>query len=146
MATPIMPMIRGEVYGWSSVRCVILGKSVVTISNIEYNTTQEMESVYGVGEHKIGIGLGNKEHEGSITLKLEEVLELIAISPSKYGHLQDIPFFDVIVSFQPKEGGGVVTHILENCKFKETNISVAQNDKEVEVELPLFIGNVNYKA
>jgi hypothetical protein len=146
MASAIMPMIQGEVYGWSNVRCVILGKPLITISNIEYNTTQEMESVRGVGEHKIGVGFGNKEHEGSITIKLDELLGLIAISPSRYGHLQDIPLFDVIVSYQPKEGGAVVTHILESCKFMETNLSVGQGDTEVEVELPLFIGNVNYKA
>lgn len=146
MAAPLIPMIRGEVYGWASIRCVILGKTVVTISNIEYSTKQEMESVFGAGEQKIGLGLGNKEHEGSITLKLEEVLELVAISPNRDGHLQDIPFFDIIVSFQPKEGGAVVTHILQSCKFMETNISAAQNDKEIEVELPLFIGNINYKG
>jgi hypothetical protein len=146
MATPIIPLINGETYAWSSIRCVVLGKSVTSISAVEYGVKQEMESVYGVGEFPIGLGLGNKSSEGSITMLLEEVKDLIALSPSKYGHLQDIPFFSVIVTFQPREGGAVLTHILESCKFMETNISVGQNDKSVEIELPLYISNVSLKG
>lgn len=146
MATPIIPLINGETYAWASIRAVVLGKSVTSISSVEYGVKQEMDNVYGAGEFPIALGLGNKSSEGKITMLLEEVKDLIALSPSQFGHLQDIPFFDIVVTFQPKEGGAVLTNILTNCKFKETNISVSQNDKSVPIELPLYISNVNFKG
>ena len=146
MAIPILPLINRETFAWASIRCVVLGKTLTTIRAIEYNMEQEMEAVYGAGEFVIGLGLGNKTNSGSITLLLEEVKDLFALSPSSFGHLQDIPFFDIVVSFQPKAGGAVVNHILQNVRIMSSNISTAQNDKQIEVELQLFIGNINYKG
>lgn len=133
--------INGAIYGWSSVTVNILGVSVVGIQGIEYKDTEETDPVYGAGKAPVGVGVGNVKFEGKITLLMNEVEALIKVSTT--GRLQDIPLFDITVSYL--QGTAVMTHKLRGCKFTENAVNVKQGDKMIAVECPLFISFIEWK-
>ena len=50
----------------------------------------------------------------------EQIIALQKAAPN--GRLQDLPAFDIVVSYLP-ENGIITTDVLKNCKFKENKRS-----------------------
>jgi len=59
--------------------------------------------------------------------------------------IYDIPSFDIVVCY--RTGSELVTHKLINCKFTGQGRSGKAGEvKEFEVELPLYIGDIDWNA
>ena len=140
MATPL---INGQSYSWSQINFIILGVPVVGVRAVEYKETQDMENIYGVGSQPVARGYGNVSYEASITLLSEEVERLADVAPN--GRLQEIPEFDIPITFLP-DSGVIQSHVLKACRFTENSRSVNQGDKTIEVQIPLIIGQINWKG
>ncbi len=110
------------------------------ISAIRYSDEQEIEDNYGAGRFPVSRGYGEIKTEGSITLHAEEVRAIQAAAPLR--RLQDIPPFDIVVSYIPLSGAAVTTDVLKNCQFKKNARDAKQGDKKIEVEIPLVISNI----
>jgi hypothetical protein len=134
----MIPLINGQMHQWASIRIMIAGLLLSGITKIDYKDEQEVDEVYGSGENPIGFGKGNISRSGSLTLYAEEVERLVDASPTR--RLQDLPLFDIVVSYQTN--GKIHTHTLQNCKFKSNSRSSSQGDKSVSTDLPLFVGNI----
>jgi hypothetical protein len=135
-------LVNGKQYAWANVEIRLLGRTLTGVTAINYKETQEVEGVYGAGNKMVGISYGNVANEGSITLQMEELqlLELVSVS----GSILEIEPFDVVVQFQASETK-VDTHILQSCVFLENGRDMSQNDKSIEMEIPLFIGAISFK-
>jgi len=143
MATPKAVLINGQAYGWSSIQVNIAGVDIIGITSISYSDTQDVEPVYGVGSNPIAVGMGPITYEGSITLLAEELDLIEAAAPN--GRIQELPLFDVIVSFD-NAAGNLKVHRLQACKFKNNSRESSQGDTSIEVELELFIGQVKFNV
>lgn len=136
------PLINGTAYSWSQIVLNILGTQVAGVTNISYNENQEMQDNFGAGNRPVSRGYGRIQAEATLTLHAEEVEALQAAVST--GRLQDIPEFDVVVSYLP-EGGNIVSHSLKNCRFKTNGREVGEGDMAIEVELELQVSHINWK-
>jgi hypothetical protein len=132
-------LINGIAYSWSDINVNILGVLVSGISAINYEDEQEIEDNYGAGRLPVSRGYGEIKTTGSITLHVEEVVALQKVIPT--GRLQDIPPFDIPVTYLPVSGV-VTTDILKNVQFKKNVRNPKQGDKKIEVEIPLIISHI----
>lgn len=136
------PLINGTAYSWSQITFSMFNVPVAGVKSISYNDEQEMQDNFGAGNRPVSRGYGRITCTGSIGLFMEEVKALQNASPT--GRLQDIPEFDMVVSWLPT-GGILMTHTLKNVKFKTTPIEVNEGDMEVVVNVDLQISHIVYK-
>jgi hypothetical protein len=138
------PQIQGQVYAWSNINISFLNGVAIGVTNISYSDAQEIEDVYGAGVNPVGRGFGNYTAEATVTLYMEELESIKLIAPN--GRLQDIPEFNIIVAYTPDAAAKVVTHKLNNCRFKNNGRTVAQNDKMIEFECELIVSDITWDA
>lgn len=134
-------ILNGISYAWGSTNIFMLGKNIVGARSINYKTSQEVESIYGSGVNSVQRGFGNITHEASITLLKEEVVALQNLAVN--GDLTLIPEFDIQITYFPS-ATKVVTDYIKKCVFTNNGVTVAQNDKQIEVELTLNVGSIEY--
>lgn len=134
-------MINRNEYAWEDIQVMVDGKNqpFVNITAVEYTKKRKHENLYGAGSDPVGISRGNVENEGSITLRLSEILEL----QRNWGDITK-KVFTVTVSYTPEDGGASTTDQLTHCRISELKKGMKQNDLSMEVELPLVIGKINY--
>lgn len=137
-----LPLINGTAYSWSQIELRLFNTVVNGITAIQYEDDQVIEDNKGAGNRPVSRGYGSIECKGSITLEMGEVEALQAASPT--GRLQDIPEFDIPVSFLP-QGGVIRNHILHNCRFKKNMRDTKTGDTNIPVELPLIISHISWK-
>ena len=136
-----IPLINGVAYDWGQIVVSVLGTPIYGITGVTYNEEQNMEDNYGAGNFPIERGFGQIEFTGSLTLQMKE-LELLS-SVAQNGRIQNIPEFDVVVSYL--NDNAVVTHTLKNCRFKNNGREVSAGDNMIEKEIELIVGNINWK-
>lgn len=136
--------INGEIHSWSSVRLNLLGRSVVGLKGIDYSDSEEVKGVKGRGKKDIGWVGGNYQATAKMTFEMSEV-EALNRSMPRGSSIYDIPPFDVVICF--RTGSDLVTHRLLNCKFTSQGRSGKAGEvKEFEVELPLYVGEIDWNA
>ena len=129
-------------YEWSDVAVVIAGRMVTGIRGISYTSSQEKEALYAKGNRPHSIQRGNKSYSGSIRLLQSE---LDALEAAARGDVLDVSF-NLIVSYgNPLKGDVITTDILMGCEITEVPKSINQNDKFMEIELPLIILDIKNK-
>jgi hypothetical protein len=137
--------INGEMYSWSNVRVNLLGRNLVGIKGIEYDDSEEIKGVKGRGSKDIGFVQGNYAATGKLTLEMSEAEALNAALP-RGRRLQQIRPFDITVVYK-NDDQRLVTHMLKNCKITKQNRSGKSGEvKEFEVELALYIGEIDWNA
>lgn len=139
MATPL---INGTAYSWAQLKINILGANPAGITAISYKDKEEMQNNYGIGNQPVSRSTGKIEPEASISMHMTELEALQEASPS--GRIQDIPEFDIVVSYIPK-GGRIVTHTLHNCRFMENGRDLKQNDMEIVTDVPMILSHISWK-
>lgn len=138
------PLVNGEAYSWAQITLGIDGVAVAGIKAISYGENQTVVNNYGAGRFPVSRGYGAVEVTGSITLEMTDVEAIQRAAPN--GRIQDYPEFPVTVSFVPLNGGGIVTHRLNNCRFMENKRDMSQGDTSVDVELPLLPSHITWNA
>jgi hypothetical protein len=136
-----MPAINGQMYGWADIKCFVNGTLVKGITAIKYEDKQTIDKVYGAGRYPIGYGKGRIECSGSITLLKEELVALQSVAPN--GRLQDLPSFDIVISYLP-ENGVITTDILKTCKFSENKRDVKEGDTSISTEMELMVMSIKW--
>lgn len=126
-------------YEWSDVSVVLAGRLVTGIRGVSYTSSQEKEALYGKGNKPQCIQRGNKSYSGSIKL-LQSELEALQVAAN--GDVLDISF-NVVVSYgNPTQGDVITTDLLVGCEITEVPKGLNQNDKFMEIELPLIMLDV----
>lgn len=140
------PLVNGNEYAWANIEFKVLGQKVTGVKSINYQDEQPVEKVYGAGALPVAYTQGNYEATASIELLIGEVTKLQAIAPE--GRLQNLPNFDVIVTYLPRENANmvvpVVTDTIRNCRFTTNARDVSQGDTEITVELPMVTSHIEW--
>jgi hypothetical protein len=136
------PLINGTQPSWASIEVLIGGTILTGFSSISYTDKEEIFDVYGVGNNPVARSYGNITREGSITFQKNELSALQIASPT--GRIQDIPEFNIVITYLPK-GLGVFTYdTLKNCRFKNNGVDASQNDDVLEISVDLAIGDIEF--
>jgi hypothetical protein len=135
-------LINGRAYSWADVHINILNTRVIGVKSISYDENEEMQDNFGAGNRPVNRSFGKIETEGSITLMMSEIEALQDASPT--GRLQDIPEFDIIVSYLPNNGV-IRNHTLKNCRFMANGRELGTDSLEITKEIPLKIAEIVWK-
>ena len=137
--------LNGIPYDWANIRLMIsnLPSEVTDVTSVEYEESIEREWNYGAGNSPVSQSIGNRSASGKITLGMGEVNKLSKLSPT--GSILDLPAFDIVVVYLPENVAFMRTDILKNVKFTSHPTSANQNDKNIQVELDLFIHRIERK-
>ena len=126
-------------YEWSDVTVVVAGRDVTGIRGVSYNSEQEKEALYAKGNKPHGIQRGNKSYSGSIRLLQSEY---DALNAAAGGDALNVSF-NIIVSYgNPSKGDVIKTDLLVGAEITSKPKSMNQNDKFMEIELPLVMLDV----
>jgi len=139
--TNILPLINGKAYEHADIQVVILGLPIVGVTSIDYSDKSEMANVWGSGRFPVSRGYGKYEATATMSILMEEVEQITAAIPTR--RLQDIPEFNVIVSFVDLS---LITriHTLRNCRFMTNNRKSATGDTSIPVELELIVSHIDW--
>ena len=128
-------------YEWADVTVVMAGRDVTGIRGVSYNADQEKEALYAKGNKPHGIQHGNKSYAGSVRI-LQSELE--ALTAAAGGDVLDARF-DIIVAYgNPSRGDIVKTDLIRSAEITSVPKGLNQNDKFMEIELPLVALDIVY--
>lgn len=131
--------INTREYEWADVAVVLAGRIVTGIRGVSYTSSQEKEALYAKGNKPHAIQRGNKSYSGNIRL-LQSELE--ALEAAAGGDILNASF-NVIVSYgNPLKGDVITTDLLKGCEITEVPKGLNQNDKFMEIELPVVMLDV----
>ncbi len=131
-------------YDWADVEIQFLGRKIVGARGVKYKTEMEKEEIFGAGREPLAIGRGNKKYSGELTI-LQSELEVLQKAVGA-ATILDIPDFDIVVSYAPKDGGPIVTDIIRGAQFTEVEKGMSQGDKQMEVTLPFIALGIDYNV
>lgn len=134
-----MPKFNSREYEWSDVSVVAAGRMITGIRGVSYTSSQEKEALYGKGNKPHSIQRGNKTFAGSISL-LQSELEALELAAG--GDALDISFNIIVAYGNPSKGDVITTDLLVGCEITEIPKGLNQNDKFMEIELPLVMLDV----
>ena len=121
---------------WSDVNVILAGRLVTGIRGVSYTSSQEKEALYGKGNKPHAMQRGNKSYSGSIRL-LQSELE--ALERAAGGDALDATFNVVVAYGSPLQGAKFSTDLLKGCEITEIPKGLNQNDKFMEIELPVVM-------
>lgn len=140
-------MINGLEYGWQSVNFHFLGRPVAGVLDVNYGVKREKKNIMATGSKPIARARGAKSYEGKIKVLQSELqaLQRAANNTSPGSDLTDIAMFDIQVCYVPDPLNGVIiTDTLLDCEFTEVMKGMKVGDLNMEVELPLIIGDIRF--
>jgi hypothetical protein len=137
-----LPFINGVQYHYGQIAISALGQIFVGVEKIAYEDKQDIQNNYGAGNNPIGQGFGKIEPTASITLFQEELEALVAAAPNR--RLQDIPNFDITVTFIPEVGQALVNHVIRNCRFLSNKRDMTQGDTKVVSDIELLPSHIDW--
>ena len=137
-------MFDSREYEWSDVTVVMAGRDVTGIRGISYNSSQEKEALYAKGNKPHGVQRGTKSYEGSIRLLQSEY---DALNEAAGGDALNASFNIIVAYGNPSAGDVIKTDLLMGCEITSKPKSLNQNDKFMEIELPLIMLDIkeNYQ-
>ena len=131
-----MSTFNSKEFEWSNVKLFMLGRFITGLQGLRYTSSQEKSYVYGTGNEPRAIQHGNRRYEGHLRVLQSELEALIESAPEK--DLLKLQF-DLSVSYHPKgTEGRIITDVLKYCEFSEVPKGMKQNDKLMEIELPVL--------
>lgn len=134
-----MPKFNSREYEWADVSVVAAGRMITGIRGVSYTSSQEKEALYGKGNKPHSIQRGNKTFSGAIRL-LQSELEALELAAG--GDALNISFNIVVAYGNPLKGDVITTDLLVSCEITEIPKGLNQNDKFMEIELPLVMLDV----
>jgi hypothetical protein len=137
-----LPFINGVQYHWGQIAINALGNIFVGVEKVMYEEKQEISNNYGAGNYAIGQGFGKIEVSGSLTLFQEELEALAAAAPNR--RLQQIPNFDITVTFIPEPGQALVNHVIRNCRFTVNKRDMSQGDTKVVADIEFIASHIDW--
>lgn len=136
----------GKLTGWNSVTLRLFGRDVVGIRRIQYSDEQQIENAYGAGKMPVGEEEGNYSATAAIDLLNEEVFAIQNALPAGM-RMQDIPNFDIVVSYEYGATGALRrTDIIHNCRFTNNGLEVNQGDGSIVRSFTLKVSHISHNV
>tara|TARA_R110002111_G_scaffold103084_1_gene159690 strand:- start:452 stop:880 length:429 start_codon:yes stop_codon:yes gene_type:complete len=139
------PFINGVQPSWGSIKVNLLGRTVSGIKKINYSDPQNKEHIRGAGNHPIGRGDGDFDPTAGLEfIEFETRALMDALDEGE--RLQDIPPFDIVVTFKPKNSPLLRTDIIRNAQFLSNGIDTSQGDTELVHNHDLIISHIDWNV
>lgn len=140
--TKEQPLINGRAYDWASIKMQLLGLTIIGVTAIAYDDTQNKVDNQGAGIYAASRGYGKYEAKAAITLEMKEVERLQQqLGPGR--RLQDIPPFSIVVAYV-NESNRLVTHTIHNVEFTNNKRDMKAGDTSIEVALELITSHISW--
>lgn len=136
----LQPLVNGKRHAFASIRVNMLGRSVDGFSSIEYSDIVEKQDNFGAGGMPNNRGVGNYSATAKITLYQFEIVALQKALAGK--RLQDIPMFDITVTYLPEGSDELVTDVIRNCEFKTNGRALSQGDMMSQHDFELITSHI----
>jgi hypothetical protein len=138
----MIPLINGTAYSWSQIELRLFNNLVAGITSVSYSDKREITNNYGAGQYPVSRSMGKYEAEAKLTLEMVEVVALQRAITG--GRLQDIPEFDIVVSYLP-ESGIIISDTIHNVRFMSNKRDGKSGEgKGIEVELDLVCSHITF--
>jgi hypothetical protein len=141
MAANGLPLINGKAYEFADITCIILGTPIIGVTAIEYGEEDATENIYATGRYPVARGYGQITPSAKVTILMNEVMNIVSAAPN--GRIQDIPEFDIVVTFTDANLIPVV-HKIRNCRFMKNMIASATGDTSIPMELDLVVSHIEF--
>jgi hypothetical protein len=124
---------------WNDFDLYVNGVKTSKVVEFEAGVKTDKEYLYGAGSKPISIQSGNKAYPGKVTILKEhvDVMWLAAVAASNGGDITDVSF-DIIGAFRAKGSRTLSRIACSGCEVSEAIFRIAQNAKNVQVELPFL--------
>lgn len=139
-------IINGRQYEWADISIILGGRMVIGARGISYKESQEKELLYGKGNKPLSIQKGNIKYEGSLTLLQSELETLKELARSVRGRasILDLNLNATVCYGNPAQGDLMLTDMLYNIQFTESEKNMKQGDKNMEITLPFICTDIKY--
>lgn len=139
-------MINGKTYDWEDAKFYLNGIPITDIREINYTDSVEHTNIYAGGSKPIGLGKGNMEGSGDLTLGRDQYQTLINVARAAGKSIYDYKPGIIVVVYGaktvPEEGDFIdvsqsplATDTLYSVVFKKRDPSARQNDTGLAVKL-----------
>lgn len=137
-------LINGRQYEWADITIEMGGRIITGARGISYKESQDKELLYGKGNMPMSIQKGNKKFEGNLTLLQAELETLKELARSVNGRASvlDLNMTLVVCYGNPAKGDVMLTDVLRNVQFTETEKSMKQGDMYMEISLPFICTDI----
>lgn len=142
----LLTTFNAEEYGFKDLQVVLLGRPIIGLRNIRYKVMQEKANVHGAGSKPIARTRGNVNFEGEVKVLMSELRALLQSQGNPAKGVISIKPFDVVAAYAPEVGDIITTDILKYVEFTECEINVNQGDQQIEVTLPIIIGDIEFNT
>ena len=146
MISDLPVLINGVSVAHPDITFVIDTDPILGMTAINYSDPQEITPNFSNAQKATSVGFGKVEPQGDVTLTLEAVEQIQAKAASVGGRIQNIPFFEITILYDPDEGGLPIAHRLKKCRFKGRAIGSQVDNSQIEETLQLFIGDIDYQT
>lgn len=126
-------------YEWSDLTLILGGEDIVEIRSVKYKEKIEREAVYAKGNMPRSIQSGNIAYEGEIMV-LQSGLEKLRKAGN--GTILSLNLDALFAYGNPNAGDAIVTDRASGIRFTESEKSLKQGDKFMEVALPFICLNI----
>ncbi len=139
-------MINGTEYAWEDIQVKLpySPNPLEGIIGISYKTAKEHKNIYGRGSKPVARGRGRKTFDGSIKI-LQSTLEAWQAALPVGKDITDVNIPVIPVGYAP-EAGLATTDMLQHVRVNEIPKGMEEGDTNMEIELPLTIGNILYNV
>lgn len=134
-----MATFSSKQYSWCDLSIAFGGRIIEGITSLEYTEKKEKDFLYGRGCKPHSIVSGNRSYEGKVTVWQSELEAMTRDSSNKDVLSLE---FDIVATYEPKDGGQIVTDILKNVQFQEVKKGLNQGDKNMTVEMPILFTDI----
>lgn len=137
-----IPYVNGEQHSWASIAVNALGRTFTGITAINYSDSVDIQNQYGAGQHVDHQGVGNYEATASMELYQYEIVALQRAAGG--ARIQQIPPFDITVSYKPTLSAPAVNDVIRNCRIKTNNRNLTQGDPMSKVSVELIVTHIDW--
>lgn len=136
------PFTGGKAYEHADIAIIIFGQPFDMFTSIEYSDDQDIKNVFAAGSKVHSRTHGNEDPTAKISLLMAGLEALQSAVPT--GRIQDIPEFDIVVTFIDTAFLTKV-HKIHNCRFKNNGRKASTGDGAIIVDVDLVISHITWK-
>jgi hypothetical protein len=132
---------NGVAYNFATISLKMFNEYIFGCSEISYSSTRNVVQNFGIGYFATSTSFDKYDNKASIGLHMEELQRLRDVAPE--GRIQEIPMFDIQVSFTPP-GQKPVVHTLKGCSFINDEVTGKTGDTLFLSKLDLMVSEIKF--
>ena len=134
-------LINGRAFDFSQIIPAYLGVPLPSLSEINYEETQEKTNNMGTGNRPVSRGHGTIDASGSMTLSQNDIEALREVAAE--GSLLALPSADFVLVFG--NPSNPQTHVLKDLEFTNDGGGGSTGDTDLTMTLNFTISSVKYR-